>query len=234
MNTEPSPKVMHARRASLHDQIIPQLRDMILHGFWQPGMPLIEAELCGHFSVSRTPLREALKVLASEGLVTLRAHRSPIVALIDPAEIADTFDVLIPLECLAGRLATERADASGREGFSRLHSEMLDAFAVRDRARYFQLNQAFHLELARLSGNAVLRSTIAGLQARIQRARATANASQARWRDASQEHEELVAALMAGQVEHVAEILRSHLLHTAEAVLSALRHGQAAYQQHIA
>jgi DNA-binding GntR family transcriptional regulator len=209
-------------RASLHDRIITELRDMILHGDLPPGVPFVEAELCARFAVSRTPLREALKVLAAEGLVTLRAHRSPIVAPMDRTEIAEVFAVLATLESMAGRFAAERADAAGEAELAVLHRDMLVAQADGDRPRYFRLNMAFHLAFSRLSGNAVLHVTIAGLQARVTRARATANVSPARWREAADEHGALVTAYATRKPEQVAQLLEAHLQRTADAVLAFL------------
>src|ERR1700712_2021773 len=98
------------QRHSLHDQLVAKLREMILNGELGPGPALPEKMLCDSFGVSRTPLREAFKVLASEGLLELRPHRTPRVTLIDPGEIAAVFEVMVTLERLVG----SRAASLGR------------------------------------------------------------------------------------------------------------------------
>lgn len=123
---------------------------------------------------------------------------------------------------MAGRIAAERADAAGKAELAALHRDMLAAQSEGDRPGYFRLNMAFHLAFARLSGNSVLNATIAALQARVTRARATANVSPARWREAGQEHGALVAAYAAGQPAEVARLAEAHLHRTAEAVLAFL------------
>ena len=91
------------QRHSLHDQLVAKLREMILNSELRPGSPLPEKMLCESFGVSRTPLREAFKVLASEGLIELRPHRTPQITLIDPGEISAVFEVMVALERLEMR-----------------------------------------------------------------------------------------------------------------------------------
>src|SRR5258707_12368134 len=90
------------QRHSLQDQLVAKLREMILNSELRPGSPLPEKMLCESFGVSRTPLREAFKVLASEGLIELRPHRTPQITLIDPDEISAVFEVMVALERLGG------------------------------------------------------------------------------------------------------------------------------------
>lgn len=209
-------------RQSLHDRLIPLLRDMILVGALPPGEALSEAVLCERFGVSRTPLREALKVLASEGLVELRAHRAPLVTPVALEEVRATFVVLAPLEKLAGRLATERATEAEHAALGTFHARMIAAFEAGDRARYLRLNHSFHLQFARFSGNSVLMSTISLLQDRILRARAAANRDLGRWHQSTQEHEALLTAFCHRDSDLVARLLEQHLAQTATAVIAAL------------
>lgn len=209
-------------RASLHGLIVPRLRAMILTGELPPTAALSEAELSRQFDVSRTPLREALKVLAAEGLVVLRAHRSPVVAGIDPDEIAATFETILPLEVLAGRLATERADATGRAQLIETHAKLVALHKAGDRIGYLRLNRAFHLHFASLSGNPVLRATLADLLGKTMRARASANLDRVRWEQASDEHRQIIEAFIARRSDEVAALLTAHGQQTAAAVLAAL------------
>ncbi len=214
-------------RTSLHGLIVPRIRAMILSGELPPTAPISEAELSRQFAVSRTPLREALKVLAAEGLVVLRTHRSPMVAGVDPDEIAATFETIAPLEALAGRLATERADTAGRAQLSALHARLLGLHAAGDRTGYFRLNRDFHLQFAVLSGNPVLHATLADLLGKTMRARASANLDRTRWEQATSEHRQILAAFAARQPDRVAALLTEHAQHTAAAVLATLATGSA-------
>lgn len=198
---------------------------MILSGDLPPTSPISEADLSRQFGVSRTPLREALKVLAAEGLVSLRAHRSPIVTGVDPAAIGAIFETLAPLEALAGRLATERADEPGRAGLAAMHTRLLALKAADDRIGYFHLNRDFHLQFAVLSGNPVLHATLADLLGKTMRARATANLDPARWEQATDEHRSILDAFAMRRAEHVAALLLEHSQRTAAAVLTTLAAG---------
>lgn len=214
-------------RTSLHGLIVPRIRAMIVSGDLPPTAPISEAELSRQFGVSRTPLREALKVLAAEGLVVLRAHRSPIVAGVDPDAIAAIFETIAPLEALAGRLATERATAAGRAQLGDMHVRLLALHAADDRTGYFHLNRDFHLQFAVLSGNPVLHATLADLLGKTMRARATANLDRTRWDLATDEHRHILAAFAARQAERVAALLVEHSQRTASAVLATLTTGSA-------
>jgi DNA-binding GntR family transcriptional regulator len=202
--------------------LLPHLRELILSGDLPPTAPIQEAELSRQLGVSRTPLREALKVLAAEGLVLLRPHRSPIVASVDPGEIAAIFETIVPLEALAGRLAAERAGEQGRARLAALHARLLALYASADRAPYFHLNREFHLEFATLAANPVLLATLADLHGKLMRGRASANLDRARWHQSTVEHAAILAAFTARQPERVGELLADHSRRTAEAVLAQL------------
>lgn len=212
-------------RRSLHDLIVPRIRTMILSGDLPPTATISEVDLSRLFGVSRTPLREALKVLAAEGLVILRAHRSPVVAGVDATAIAAIFETIAPLEALAGRLATERADEAGRGGLAEMHNRMAGLKQAGDRMGYFHLNRDFHLQFARLAGNPVLHATLSDLLGKTMRARASANLDLARWEQATVEHGEIMAAFVARRPEQVAALLLEHSQRTATAVLGTLTAG---------
>src|SRR5258708_26127471 len=105
------PSKQALQRHSLHDQLVAKLREMILNNELRPGSALPEKMLCESFGVSRTPLREAFKVLASEGLIELRPHRTPQITLIDPDEITAEFAVMVAPKGLGGRLLARLAPA---------------------------------------------------------------------------------------------------------------------------
>ncbi len=200
-----------ARRADLHGSLLEQLRDLIVEGQLAAGSRVAERVLCERFGVSRTPLREALKVLAAEGLIELLPNRGARVARLTAADIAQTLKVIGTLEALAGETACERITESEIAEIRALHLEMLAHHARRDRLAYFKANQAIHQALVAASGNAVLAQTYAGLSGRIRRARYAANLDLRRWDEAVAEHELILQALAARDGARLAKLLRSHL-----------------------
>jgi len=205
-------------RRPLHCEVLERLREMIFEGRLAEGVRLNERLLCGELGISRTPLREALKVLAAEGLVELLPHRGAVVARIDPAQVAQTFEVMSALEGLAGRLACARADERALAGVRAAHYEMLACHARGDLPAYFRCNQAIHRAIVEAAANPVLAETYERLNARVRRARYAANLSPERWREAVREHEAMLQALLARDGDRLAALLASHL----DAKLAAL------------
>jgi DNA-binding GntR family transcriptional regulator len=200
-----------ARRADLHGTLLEQLRDLIVEGELPAGARVPERLLCERFGISRTPLREALKVLAAEGLIELLPNRGARVAQLTAADIAQTLKVIGTLEALAGETACERLTPEELAEIRALHLEMLAHHARRDRLAYFKANQAIHQAIVAASGNAVLAQTYAGLSGRIRRARYAANLAPKRWDEAVAEHELILQALAARDGMRLAKLLRTHL-----------------------
>ena len=200
-----------ATRADLHGELLKELRDMIVEGELAAGSRVPERVLCERFGVSRTPLREALKVLAAEGLIELLPNRGARIAHLTPEDIAQTLKVIGTLEALAGETACERLSDSEIAEIRALHLEMLAHHARRDRPAYFKANQAIHQAIVAASGNAVLAQTYAGLSGRIRRARYAANLDPRRWDEAVAEHELILQALTARDGTRLAKLLRTHL-----------------------
>jgi DNA-binding GntR family transcriptional regulator len=205
--TEPQ----RVRSANLHATVVARLRDLIVEGELPAGARLAERLLCDKFGISRTPLREAFKVLASEGLVELLPNRGARVAPLDEADIENMFEVMAALEALAGSLACARIAEAELVEIAALHYEMLAQFTRRNLRDYFRLNQAIHAAIVAAARNPVLTATYQGLAARIRRARYSANLSDERWRQAVSEHEAILAALQARDGAEVARLLEAHL-----------------------
>lgn len=208
--------------ASLHDQLVARLREMVLEGELAPASPLPEKMLCDTFGVSRTPLREAFKVLATEGLVVLRPHRTPIVAPVDRAEIAAAFEVVAVLDGLAARLACIRASETEVAALELRHARLAAVLRDGDRRDYFRLNQEIHAEIVRLAGNPVLAAAWGTLGAKIHRARAQANAFGRRSEESFAEHEAFMSHLRRRDAEAFAAAMADHTRRTGDAVLAAL------------
>ena len=215
-------------RRPLHEEATDRLRDLIVQGTLAPGSRLNERLLTAQLGVSRTPLREAFKVLATEGLVELLPNRGAIVSPIDPVRVAETLAVMGALEALAGELACARASDGQLNEIRSLHQEMLANHARGDLAGYFKFNQAIHLKIVKYSGNAVLYNSYRQLNANVRRARYLANLSKERWDAAVREHDEILAALGARDVKRIKALLSDHLAHKLSSVLAALGVRQAA------
>jgi DNA-binding GntR family transcriptional regulator len=210
-------------RRPLHEEATDRLRDLIVQGALAPGSRLNERLLTAQLGVSRTPLREAFKVLATEGLVELLPNRGAIVSAIDSARVAETLAVMGALEALAGELACASATDGQINEIRSLHHEMLANHARGDLAGYFKFNQAIHLKIVKYSGNAVLFHTYRQLNANVRRARYMANLSQERWDAAVREHGEILEALGSRDVARIRALLAEHLAHKLASVLGELR-----------
>ncbi len=210
----------------LHETVIDQLRDLIVQGELAPGTKLNERLLAARLGTSRTPLREAIKMLAAEGLVELLPNRGALVAPLDPEKINQVFVVLGTLEALAGDLACRAASAAQIAEIRALHFHMRAHHARGELAAYFKYNQQIHSQLVACAGNPVLSQLYQSLNAHVRRARYSANLSPARWDQAVQEHEAILAALEARDRARLAMLLRDHLAQKLVLVMEALASAQ--------
>jgi DNA-binding GntR family transcriptional regulator len=208
-------------RPTLPQNAAGQLRQMIFDGVLAPAERLNERVLCERLGISRTPLREALRMLAAEGLVQVEPNRGAIVAPIARADIEATFEVLGALEGLAGELAAARITDAELAEIQALHFEMRAHHARGDRAAYFAANQAIHTRIAAAGGNGVLADTFEKLNARVKRVRYAANLTRARWDKAVAEHDRMIEALAARDGAALRSILEAHLAGKRESVLAA-------------
>ncbi|MEN3355059.1 MAG: hypothetical protein V7640_3217 [Betaproteobacteria bacterium] len=206
----------------LHEAVVDRLRDMIVQGMLEPGTKLNERVLAAELGASRTPLREALKYLASEGLVELLPNRGAIVAPLHREHVTQIFAVMGALEALAGALACRNASDAAINEIRALHYQMLSHHARGDLAEYFRFNQEIHLKLVESSGNDVLASIYRGLNANVRRARYMANLSQERWDKAVTEHQEMLDALAARDGTRLQSLLSDHLANKLVLVMEAL------------
>ena len=209
-------------RPSLHEAIVTRVRDMIIEGALAPGTRIHEGKLGEELGISRTPLREALKFLASEGLLELSPGRGALVRQFSAKDVQDALAVIGHLEGLAGRLACANAtDAEIRE-VRQLHDRMMQMYRTRDRLPYFKLNQAVHSAILRLSKNESLSYVHGILQARLRRIRYIGNESPEKWAGAVADHEIMIEALEARDGERLAAAMVSHMDRTWERVRLAI------------
>ncbi|MBK8666188.1 MAG: GntR family transcriptional regulator [Burkholderiales bacterium] len=218
-----SAEVITIPRAALHDQVGHRLRQMLVEGRIAPGAKLNERELCEALQVSRTPLREAIKTLAAEGLVELLPNRGAIAVQLSETDVIHTFEVMAGLEAQSGELAAQRITDSELAEIKAMHFEMLAAWTRRDLPAYYHLNARIHAAINAAAKNPVLTDTYARVNARLQALRFRSNQNEKKWRHAVEEHEGMIAALQARDPVAMRQVLSSHLANKLSTVLAQLR-----------
>lgn len=219
----PAPRQAGIDRKGLASAVTVRLRDMIIEGTLAAGTRLNERVLCEQLAVSRTPLREAFKVLAGEGLIELLPNRGAQVAELSLTDIEQTFEVLGALEGLSGRLACQRITEEEITEIRALHYEMLAAHARRDLAAYYKINHVIHDRINAAAGNAVLTATYQQMNARIQNLRFRSNFNQVKWDAAMKEHSAMLEALERRDGQALHAILEHHLSTKRKTVVADLR-----------
>ncbi len=219
-------EVVHVLKMSLHDQVAARLRTMLIEGVIAPGAKLNERELCERLHVSRTPLREAIKLLAAEGLVDLLPHRGAVGVRLGEDDVVHTFELLATLEGLSGELAAARITDAERAELRALHYEMLACHARRDLSAYYRINARIHRGINDAAKNPALSSTYASVNARVQALRFRTNQDETKWAQAVREHGAMIEALDARDAGGLRSILIEHLQHKRDSVLRLLRAGE--------
>jgi DNA-binding GntR family transcriptional regulator len=210
-------------RIGLHEQAAARLRLLIVRGDLAPGEPLLEADLSDALGISRTPLREALKQLASEGLVELRLNRSAIVAPLRAAELAALFEAVSGIERYAAELAAVRMNERDIGRLDALQQRIEwhhDRGELRD---YFEVNQQIHGAIVCFAGNGVLKATHDMLMPRVERARFLALSVRGRWDESVHEHRDILAALKARDAGRAGALLGHHVRRTGLVMANALQ-----------
>lgn len=209
-------------RPTLHSVVVSRLRDMIIEGVLLPGARIHEGQLGQQLGVSRTPLREALKVLAMEGLVELVPGRGAMVSVLTEKDVRDMLAVLSALEQLAGSLTCQNASDAQIGEIRKLHDQMLAFYRSGDRLQYFKKNQQIHTALIALTGNASLAMMHEMLQSKMRRIRYLGDQNADTWSGAVADHEEMIAALEARDGPRLSAALVDHLTRTWDRVKDAI------------
>ncbi|MEM1130060.1 MAG: GntR family transcriptional regulator [Pseudomonadota bacterium] len=216
-----APRRIGIARPALAVEVADALRELILEGELAEGEKIREKELTERFGVSRTPLREAMKMLASEGLIDLIPNRGAVISRTSDAMVADTFPVLAALEGLAGAQAAERASPEDLARIAALTDDLHSALKAADRPLYFKINQDIHQAILAASGNSVLIRTHAAVAGQVHRARYQANLSRPRWERAVTEHRAISDALAARDVARTHDLLKDHMMAKRASILAA-------------
>ena len=204
-------ETQRVRSANLHATVVGRLRDLIVEGELPAGARLAERLLCERLGISRTPLREAFKVLATEGLIELLPNRGAQVVKMGRAEVVHTFDLMGALEGLSGQLACRHITASELAAIKELHRQMAACHRRRDLPGYYRLNRAIHERINEAARNPVLTRVYRTVNARLHALRFRSNFDRARWNAALAEHAQMLVALEKRDGERMRRILVAHL-----------------------
>ena len=159
----------------LVQKVAHQLRSMLVEGVIAPGAKLNERELAAVCAVSRTPLREAVRMLAAEGLVALLPNRGAVALALSQADVIHTFEVIAGLEGLSGELAAQRIGDDALNEIKAMNLEMHAAFLRKDLSAYYRLNASIHSAINAAAQNPVLSATYEQVNARLQALRFRSN-----------------------------------------------------------
>jgi DNA-binding GntR family transcriptional regulator len=203
-------------RKTRADELRLQIADEIVRGLLAPGSALEETELARRFTVSRTPVREALRQLAASGLIVSRPHRGSVVARPDPALLSGMFDVMAELEALCAGLAAQRMTAVERDALDRSHEELRKLIQKGDPGRYHELNEAFHSTVYAGAHNAYLAEVTLATRVRVQPFRRAQFRNLGRLAKSHMEHDRVVKAISCGDKEGAARAMRDHILTVCE------------------
>jgi DNA-binding GntR family transcriptional regulator len=224
--TEQRSSVIEIPRRALHDQVMARLREMLIEGRIEPGAKLNERELALRLQVSRTPLREAIKLLGAEGLVDLIPNRGAVAVKLTETDVLQAFEMLAGLEAMSGELAAQRISAAQLAELKALHYEMLACFERGDLSGYYRLNARIHIAINDAAGNPLLTKTYREINSRVQALRFRTNQNRTKWRQAVMEHEDMLQALETHDAAAMRRILTEHLLHKRDTVVELLRNGE--------
>jgi len=202
----PKPRKTRAEELRLH------LADEIVRGVVAPGAALDELTLARRFSVSRTPVREAIRLLAASGLVEVRAHRAALVAQPSEQHLVGMFEAMAELEAMCAGFAAERMTITERRALEDIHERLRVLIQSGDPQRYYEVNEAFHASIYAGSHNSYLAEITLATRARVQPFRRAQFRNLGRLSKSHIEHDRVVEAILRGERMVAATAMRSHIL----------------------
>ena len=198
---------MFAPRA-LYEQVAERLRQQIFARELQPGSWIDEQRLAQEFGISRTPMREALKVLAAEGLVTMKVRRGAYVTEMSEQDVAEVYHLLALLESDAAAELASRATDAQLKVLQQMHAEL--ETAVRDRTRFFAINETFHMQVLELAGNRWRTQIVTDLRKVMKLNRHLSLFKQGRLAESLAEHRRFMQALLARDAKATQALVLEH------------------------
>jgi DNA-binding GntR family transcriptional regulator len=210
-------------RRYLHHEAAERLRDLIHSGELEPRSRINEMALCQRFNISRTPLREAIKLLAAEGFLELLPNRGARVVAISDTEIEEIVEVIAALEGAAGELACQHITARDIDALAKLTADMVEAWRQKDYPRYLKQNEEIHGRILTASRNHSLQTVYSGLSGRVQRARYSATKTPQQWEQAIKDHERMIALLRKRDATVLGQVMRDHIRSRRAIIAAAYR-----------
>jgi DNA-binding GntR family transcriptional regulator len=215
-------EIQEVQNRSLVEIIFRQLEGMILSGRIQPGERINESKLSSLLGVSRAPIREALRLLASSGILEIRANRGMFVRELQIKEVEELYDIRAALEVLAGERAAELIDEEDLPVLEKWMQEMAACVEANDTDAYYRANIAFHAAIVEISGNANLLSIYEGVCKQMSLFRRISLSLPGQLRLSLQRHKKIVEAVRSKDSVKAANVMRNHTLEAKKVLLSAL------------
>jgi DNA-binding GntR family transcriptional regulator len=200
---------------ALYEEVAELLRQRIFRRELAPGSWIDELKLAEEYGISRTPLREALKVLATEGLVTMKVRRGAYVTEVSERDLADVYHLLALLESDAAGVVATQATAAQLKELQGLHEELEKAAGNRE--RFFEINEAFHMRLLEIADNRWRDQMVADLRKVMKLNRHNSLLKSGRIEESLAEHRAIMQALAARDAEATAQRMREHFRNGLEA-----------------
>ncbi|RYF14904.1 MAG: GntR family transcriptional regulator [Comamonadaceae bacterium] len=202
---------------ALYEEVAELLRQRIFNRELEPGSWVDEVKLAQEYGISRTPLREALKVLAAEGLVTIKVRRGAYVTEMSERDLAEVYHLLALLESDAAAVVAQQASAAELKELQKLHRELENA--VKDRERFFALNESFHMRLLEIAGNRWRNQMVADLRKVMKLNRHHSLLKSGRIQESLAEHGAVMQALAQRDAAAARERMQAHFRNGLEAAV---------------
>jgi DNA-binding GntR family transcriptional regulator len=206
---------------TVHQEVANSIREMIQKGELQRGEKIKEIALCELFGISRTPIREALRILHTQGIVDLIPHRGAFVSQFDVDYISDMFEVMSGLEGMCARIATQKMTPPDLQKIENLHLVLEKHFKNNNPQAYLKHNWEFHEFIRHLSKNKVLNEVINGLRQKILLYRQRQLYQPNRFKASMQEHRDILAAFKQKDPEKAEEAMKRHLLNQGRSLVKS-------------
>jgi len=200
---------------ALYEEVAELLRQRIFSRELEPGSWIDELKIAEEYGISRTPLREALKVLAAEGLVTMKVRRGAYVTEVSDKDLADVYHLLALLESDAAAVVAQRGTDAEHAELQNLHAELEAATADRD--RFFAINERFHMRLLEIANNRWREQMVADLRKVMKLNRHNSLLKSGRMEDSLAEHRAVMAALLARDAALTQQRMHEHFRNGLEA-----------------
>lgn len=211
MNDHQSSSLNQIQNKSLKERIVEALREAILNGELRPGQQLIETELAAQLGVSRAPLREAIQIISTEGLVETVPYHGATVTRLTRVDIEELYSLRSTLESFALKRIIAEGDARKVLRLRELYDQMLEAADSDDITSVNEIDRVFHDTLIELSGHKLLMSTWNGVAMRVRQVMALRNRRNSDLKQIAHNHTPLLAAIEKGQLERALELIEEHV-----------------------